>query len=139
MVEDNQVNQMVAVGLLESAGYVADVAEDGLEAVAAMAGDHGYAAVLMDCRMPRMDGFTATRAIRAQERPGVPGADHRHDSVRAPGRAGALPRGGDGRLPDQARRRSRLQRVMQQWTTDDDVEPVIATAAETAVDGSLRP
>jgi CheY-like chemotaxis protein len=62
---------MVAVGLLENAGYVADVAEDGVEAVAALSGDHGYAAVLMDCRMPRMDGFTATRAIRAQERPGV--------------------------------------------------------------------
>ena len=71
VVEDNQVNQMVAVGLLESAGYVAEVAEDGVEAVAALSGDHGYAAVLMDCRMPRMDGFTATRAIRAQERPGV--------------------------------------------------------------------
>ena len=53
VVEDNQVNQMVAVGLLESAGYVADVAEDGVEAVSALSGDHGYAAVLMDCRMPR--------------------------------------------------------------------------------------
>jgi signal transduction histidine kinase/CheY-like chemotaxis protein len=70
VVEDNQVNQMVATGLLENAGYLADVAEDGREAVAALAGEHGYAAVLMDIRMPRMDGFNATRAIRAQERPG---------------------------------------------------------------------
>ena len=71
VVEDNQVNQMVAVGLLEAAGYATDVAGDGVEAVEALAGDHGYAAVLMDCRMPRMDGYTATRTIRAQEAPGA--------------------------------------------------------------------
>jgi two-component system sensor histidine kinase/response regulator len=71
VVEDNQVNQMVAVGLLESVGYATDVAVDGVEAVAALAGDHGYAAVLMDCRMPRMDGYTATRTIRANESPGA--------------------------------------------------------------------
>ena len=67
VAEDNEVNQMVAVGLLEHAGYDVDVAGDGIEAVAALAGDHGYGAVLMDCRMPRMDGFAATRAIRARE------------------------------------------------------------------------
>jgi hypothetical protein len=70
VVEDNDVNQMVAVGMLENAGYDADVAVDGAEAVAALAGGHGYAAVLMDCRMPRMDGYDATRAIREQEPPG---------------------------------------------------------------------
>ncbi len=67
VVEDNQVNQMVAVGMLENAGFDAEVAADGVEAVAAMRAGHGFAAVLMDCRMPRMDGFAATRAIRAQE------------------------------------------------------------------------
>ena len=67
VVEDNEVNQMVAVGLLENVGYAADVAADGVEAVAALAGDHGYAAVLMDIRMPRMDGFAATRQVRASE------------------------------------------------------------------------
>ncbi len=67
VVEDNQVNQMVAVGLLESAGYAPDVVGDGQEAVLALAPGHGYAAVLMDCRMPRLDGFDATRKIRAQE------------------------------------------------------------------------
>ncbi len=70
VVEDNQVNQMVAVGLLESVGYATEVAVDGLEAVTALADGHDFAAVLMDCRMPRMDGYTATRAIRAQEQPG---------------------------------------------------------------------
>ena len=70
VVEDNEVNQMVAVGLLEHAGYEVDVVGDGIEAVEALAGDHGYGAVLMDCRMPRMDGFAATRAIRARENAG---------------------------------------------------------------------
>ena len=70
VVEDNHVNQMVAVGLLENAGYETAVAVDGVEAVAALAGEHPFDAVLMDCRMPRMDGFAATRAIRSQERPG---------------------------------------------------------------------
>jgi len=70
VVEDNHVNQMVAVGMLENAGYAADVAADGVEAVEALVPGHGFAAVLMDCRMPRMDGFAATRAIRAQEEPG---------------------------------------------------------------------
>ena len=70
VVEDNQVNQMVAVGLLESAGYTTDVVGDGEQAVLAVAPGHEYAAVLMDCRMPRLDGFDATGTIRAQEPPG---------------------------------------------------------------------
>jgi two-component system sensor histidine kinase/response regulator len=70
VVEDNEVNQMVAVELLQSIGFVAVVVPDGVEAVAALTGDHSYDAVLMDIQMPRMDGYAATRAIRAQERPG---------------------------------------------------------------------
>ncbi len=70
VVEDNEVNQMVAVELLRSIGFVAEVVPDGVEAVAALTGDHAYDAVLMDIQMPRMDGYAATRAIRAQERPG---------------------------------------------------------------------
>jgi PAS domain S-box-containing protein len=67
VVEDNPVNQMVAVGLLENAGYLVDVVDDGMAAVEALADGHRYGAVLMDCRMPRLDGFDATRAIRAGE------------------------------------------------------------------------
>ena len=67
VVEDNATNQMVAVGLLEALGYSADVAANGLEALEAL--DRAeYAAVLMDCQMPEMDGYTATRHIR--QRPG---------------------------------------------------------------------
>ncbi|WP_182524801.1 response regulator [Nocardioides dongkuii] len=67
VVEDNPVNQLVATGLLESLGAEVAVAGDGVEAVSMLSGDHPYAAVLMDCRMPRMDGYDATRAIRAAE------------------------------------------------------------------------
>jgi two-component system sensor histidine kinase/response regulator len=71
VVEDNQVNQMVATGLLESLGYHCEVAQDGIEAVEMLTHPHGYAAVLMDCRMPRLDGYDATRRVRQAEPDGV--------------------------------------------------------------------
>jgi PAS domain S-box-containing protein len=70
VAEDNVVNQRVVVRLLERLGYAADVVGNGAEAVAA-ASQFSYAAVLMDCQMPEMDGYEATMAIRAQERGGV--------------------------------------------------------------------
>ncbi|MGZ4468761.1 MAG: response regulator [Nocardioidaceae bacterium] len=70
LVEDNEINQMVALGVLESLGYTADVAADGEEAVR-MVGRTPYDGVLMDVQMPRMDGYTATRTIRAAEPDGA--------------------------------------------------------------------
>ena len=66
LVEDNDINQMVAVGILTGLGYHADVAGDGVEACE-MAAAGRYDAILMDCRMPRMDGFTATAELRRRE------------------------------------------------------------------------
>ena len=66
LVEDNEVNQLVALGFLESLGYTADVAGNGEEAVA-RAQDATYDAILMDLQMPVLDGFAATRRIRAAE------------------------------------------------------------------------
>jgi two-component system sensor histidine kinase/response regulator len=67
VVEDNQVNQLVATGMLENLGCTVDLAADGVEAVERLIRPHDYAAVLMDCRMPRMDGFEATRQVRRRE------------------------------------------------------------------------
>lgn len=66
VVEDNEVNQLVARSMMAKLGYEADVVADGSEAVAATAATD-YAAVLMDCHMPVMDGFEATKAIRARQ------------------------------------------------------------------------
>jgi PAS domain S-box-containing protein len=66
LVEDNDINQMVAVGVLTSLGYHADIAGDGRQACDMAAAGH-YDAILMDCRMPTMDGFAATAEIRRHE------------------------------------------------------------------------
>lgn len=66
VVDDNPVNQKVSAAMLVKLGYRADIAGDGVEAVSATA-KHQYAAVLMDCLLPGMDGFQATAAIRLRE------------------------------------------------------------------------
>ena len=66
VAEDNPVNQKLIVRLLEKMDYRADVAANGLEAIDALS-RIPYAAVLMDCQMPEMDGFEATAAIRKHD------------------------------------------------------------------------
>ena len=64
VAEDNVVNQRVVTGMLTALGYSVDIAGDGHAAVD-LAGRRDYDLVLMDCQMPRMDGFAASGAIRA--------------------------------------------------------------------------
>jgi two-component system, sensor histidine kinase and response regulator len=67
VAEDNEVNQLVAAGLLENLGCTVDVVADGVEAVRLLTRPHEYAVVFMDCRMPQLDGFDATRQVRRHE------------------------------------------------------------------------
>jgi PAS domain S-box-containing protein len=67
LVEDNLINQQVALGILQIQGYGVTVVNNGREALDAHAqGD--FDLILMDCHMPEMDGFEATKAIRAREK-----------------------------------------------------------------------
>jgi two-component system sensor histidine kinase/response regulator len=66
VVEDNPLNQLVAEGVVSRLGYHVHTVGDGIEALEAMENET-YCAVLMDCHMPRMDGFSTTREIRRRE------------------------------------------------------------------------
>jgi len=67
LVEDNEINQELALELLTTNGVIASVANDGQEALT-MLGKADFDGVLMDCQMPVMDGYEATREIRKQEK-----------------------------------------------------------------------
>jgi signal transduction histidine kinase/AmiR/NasT family two-component response regulator len=68
VAEDNPVNQMLAARLLDRCGYRSEVVANGNEVLEATA-HNAYAAILMDCQMPELDGYDATRAIRRRETP----------------------------------------------------------------------
>lgn len=74
LVEDDDINQVVARGLLEQLGYAVDIAADGIEAVDTLR-RRPFDVVLMDCGMPRLDGYATTRHVRAME------GDGRHTPI----------------------------------------------------------
>ncbi|WP_143169185.1 response regulator, partial [Vibrio quintilis] len=67
LVEDNDINQELAYELLTNAGIVVSIAENGQEALDRLA-EEDFDGVLMDCQMPVMDGYTATKALRKDPR-----------------------------------------------------------------------
>ncbi|MBL8380156.1 MAG: response regulator [Burkholderiales bacterium] len=66
LVEDDEINRFVATSVLIDLGYWVDGAENGTEAVR-LAAERRYDAILMDCDLPEIDGFEATRRIRYDE------------------------------------------------------------------------
>ena len=78
LVEDNSINQEVALGILRELGYSADVSNNGQEACDALRrapADAPYELILMDCQMPIMDGYQATETIRNNQH------DSRHRKI----------------------------------------------------------
>jgi signal transduction histidine kinase/CheY-like chemotaxis protein/HPt (histidine-containing phosphotransfer) domain-containing protein len=119
VVEDNFINQQVACGWLEHLGYRAEVASNGLQALQALE-KSVYAAVLMDCQMPYMDGFQTTAAIREREGSGhhTPVIGMTADAMRGD-RERCLSAGMDDYVPKPVRVEE-LAAALRRWLADSD-------------------
>ena len=107
IADDNRANCTVALGQVRELGYAAEAVADGLEVIRALM-QFSYDVILMDCQMPDLDGYEATKIIRRREQ-ALDGhcpwkapvhiiAMTAHASAR---RTGKVPCGGNGRLPIQ--------------------------------------
>jgi PAS domain S-box-containing protein len=128
VVEDNTVNQKVAVAMIESLGYGAEAVGNGIEAVEACS-RQTYEAILMDCQMPQMDGFKATAFIRQRE-----GLSHRTPiialtaSVTAEDRQRCLAAGMDDYLSKPVPREA-LASTLRKWIATPGTPPPVETAS----------
>ena len=126
VVEDNRINQEVALGILENLGYRADVVADGYEALAALS-RQDYDVVLMDCQLPGIDGYETSRRIRQLDT-----AVRNHDipiiaataNAMTGDREKCLAAGMDGYV-SKPLRPDALERAIEEWTGGlrDGVEP----------------
>lgn len=131
LAEDNRVNQQVAGAVLTQLGYQVDLVDNGAEAIQ-HAGGTTYAAILMDCHMPVMDGFEATRELRRRE-----GVTRRTPiialtaSAMSTDRDRCIEAGMDDFLPKPLRKHD-LAATLLRWVPDRDVA-VPTTAVPTTV------
>jgi signal transduction histidine kinase/CheY-like chemotaxis protein len=139
VVDDNEINQFVAVEQLNRFGYQADVARDGAQAIE-MVQRNDYALVLMDCQMPVMDGYQATRAIRAHE--GKTGKHQRIVALTAHAMSGerdrVLAAGMDDYL-SKPLRPSSLERLLARYLHSDEGEPRASSEPVSASSARERP
>jgi signal transduction histidine kinase/ligand-binding sensor domain-containing protein/CheY-like chemotaxis protein/HPt (histidine-containing phosphotransfer) domain-containing protein len=114
VVEDQALNREVAQGMLAAIGVNSDTAADGREALGKLAGER-FDAVLMDCEMPVMDGFAATRVLREREagKPRLPVIALTADATHA-GRAACLAAGMDDYLAKPVTREA-LHATLARW------------------------
>ena len=135
LAEDNEVNQRIAVKILERIGCRVDVAVNGLKALEALEAS-SYDLVLMDCQMPELDGFEATRLLRERE-----GGGHRTPVVAMTANAMAgdrercLEAGMDGYLTKPVRP-DELTAAISQWLPKAEAEPDAATTLSPAPDAA---
>jgi signal transduction histidine kinase/CheY-like chemotaxis protein/HPt (histidine-containing phosphotransfer) domain-containing protein len=129
VVDDNEVNQLVAQRMLEELGFEVDLAANGEEAVDASAG-YDYAAILIDSQMPRMDGNEATGIIRRAE------GDEKHTPIialtanaMAPDRDKAFAAGVDDYLSKPILLED-LEVALSRLLLDDEDAPVEVIAAD---------
>jgi len=141
LAEDNPINQQVAVQMLQRLGYKVKAVDNGQAVLDALAQGE-YGAILMDCQMPVMDGFTATRMIRRQEKvsgkPRVPIIALTASTMQGD-RERCLAAGMDDFL-SKPFKRDQLKAVLQRWLVD---KPALAAgkaeAAEAITGIALSP
>jgi CheY-like chemotaxis protein len=123
LAEDNLVNQKVALVMLRKFGIEADVVASGIEALDALLGV-SYDLVLMDCQMPLMDGYEATRRIRERERGSrrLPVVAMTANAM-VGDRERCLEAGMDGHIPKPVRM-NELQRALARWLPAGAVPPL---------------
>jgi PAS domain S-box-containing protein len=130
VVEDNEISQAVVVGALTAAGYAVDIAADGVEALQwADAGE--YQAILMDCHMPRMDGFTAAEELRRRPATAQTPILAMTADVLKEQRDRCLASGMDDFIPKPIRPHE-LRAALAGWTGHGSAEPVAPAAPPAA-------